>query len=326
MRSGLKIVILCAALLGLGAARMPFEAGLSREMKSIGLLPPKIQISTSEKIGQTSSAVALGGLRTLVASFLNLRAFSLFTERKWDKVENTFYTIVDLAPHTRFYWDSGFWHMAYNASSYYAYGSDLTPLRRRELWREYILKGRAFLERGIRNNPGDWSLHADMGFMLTDPYKLGVFGNLNETFTAAAKAYHDSDATGKAPAYVRRFHMYALARVQGREKESLALVRALYAEGRQNRTTTLTVLLLVLEAHENPSMDVTKRAIELFGSPKNAYETLCIHWRRTNEHFPVYGLASAISSLEDTLSIPEKDRILNKPIPPPPGPDTWFHN
>jgi len=326
VKSGLKIVILCVALLGLGVARLPFEAVLSSDMKMTGLLPTRLKIGTIEKIGQTSSAVALGGLRTLVATFLNLRAYTLFTERKWDKVENTFYTIVDLAPHTRFYWDSGFWHMAYNASSYYAYGSDLTPLRRREAWREYIFKGRAFLERGIRNNPRDWSLHADMGFLLTDPNKLSVFGNLNETFTAAANAYRDSAATGKAPAYVRRFHMFALARVPGKEKEALALARSLYDRSPQNRTTTLTVLLLVLEAHENPAMDVTKRAIELFGSPKNAYENLALHWRRTKEHFPVYGVASAIASLEDTLSIPEKDRVLNKPLPLPPGPETWFHN
>ena len=60
----------------------------------------------------------------------------------------------------------------------------------------------------------------------------------------------------------------------GREAEALALARALYAEGPQNRTPTLLALLLVLEAHENPAMDVAARAVELFGTPEKAYEAL----------------------------------------------------
>ncbi len=319
-------MILGIALPVFGAARMPFEAALTRELQDARLLPPKLQIGTMEKIDQTKAAVALGGLRTLVATFLNLRAFTYFTERNWDDLADAFDTIVDLAPHTRYYWDTGFWHMAYNTASYYVNGSELPPMRRREAWRASILKGRAFLERGIRNNPDDWTLHADMGFMLSDPNKFSAFGNYNETFAAAANAYQDAAATGKAPGYVRRFRVYAMARVEGREMEALALLRALFAESLQNRTPTLTVLLLVLEARENPSMDTAARAVELFGTPAKAYDVLCNHWRRTSERFPVYGVAAAIASLENTLAIPEQDRFLNKALPPPPGPDKWFHN
>jgi hypothetical protein len=319
-----KIVLLLVALLVFGAARMPFETKLGRELRDARLFPPPLEIGTREKIGQTSSAVALGGLRTLVATFLNLRAFTFFTEQRWDDVEGTFETIVDLAPQTRYYWDTGSWHMAYNAASYYLNDSKLPALRRREAWRSAIVKGRALLERGVRNNPGDWNLLASLGFLLSDSNKFPAFRDPNETFAAAAEAYRKSAETGKALGYVKRSWFYSLARVEGREGEALALGRALYDAGEQNRTPTLRMLLVVLEARENPSMDVAKRAIELFGSPEKAYEALSSHWRRTRERFPVYGVASGLESLEKTLSIPADKSIFNEPPPPPAGPDEWF--
>jgi len=319
-----KSLILAGALLALGGARLPFESGLTHELQAAGLMSPSLEISTRDRIGQTSSVVALGGLRTLVATFLNLRAFTFFTEQRWSDVADTFETIVDLAPRTRYYWETGSWHMAYNAASYYQQDSKLPPLRRREAWRLSILQGRAFLERGIRNNPNDWRLHATLGYLLSDPNKFPAFRNLPETFTAAAEAYRKSAATGQALPYVRRSEVYALARVENREADALAMARALYAEGLQNRRPTLLMLLLVLEAHENPSMDVAARAIELFGTPEKAYAALCGHWQRTTERFPVFGVANGLESLENILSIPKEKSIFNQPLPPPFDPNDLF--
>jgi hypothetical protein len=319
-----KSAVLTAALLVFGAARLPYEAGVSREMRVAGLLPPRMAIGSRERIGQTSMAVALGGLRTLVATFLNLRAFTAFSERKWAKVEVTFDTIVDLAPRTRYYWETGSWHLAYNAAADYLNESELPPLRRREAWRTYILKGRAFLERGIRNNPGDWRLLANLGFLLCDANKLPAFRDPGLSFAASAEAYRKSAETGKANSFVPRAWLYSLARVEGREAEALALARRLYAEGPGNRTPTLMCLLLVLEAHEDPALDGARRAVELFGSPGKAYDKLSNHWRRTRERFPVDGVAAALESLEKSLSIPPQKSILNQPLPPPPSPDDWF--
>ena len=315
--------ILTLALLAFGAARMPFEVGLAKELKSAGLTPPPIEIGTRDKIGQTSSAVALGGLRTLVATFMNLRAMSFFENQKWDDVAETYDTIVDLAPRTRYYWETGSWHSAYNAASYYQNDSTLPPLRRKEAWRAAISRGRAFLERGIRNNPDDWSLYANLGFLLSDSNKFPAFRDTNETFTAAAEAYKRSAATGKALAYVKRAEFFSLARIKGKEKEALALGQALYADPR-NRVPTLMLLLLVLEAHENPAMDFTKRAIEIFGTPEKAYEALTGHWQRTRERLPIYGVAGALESLEKTLDIPKEKSIFKQPLQAPVGPDDWF--
>lgn len=323
MKSWQRNGILTAALLAFGAARLPFEAGLARELRTAGLTPPPMEIGTRDKIGQTSSAVALGGLRTLVATFLNLRAFSFFQEQRWDDVADTFETIVDLAPRTRYYWETGSWHSAYNAASYYINDSELPALRRREAWRASILRGRAFLERGIRNNPNDWSILANLGFLLSDSNKIAAFRDPNEVFAAAADAYRHSADTGKALPYVRRAEFYSLARVAGKEREALALARSLYTEPR-NRTPTLLMLLLVLEAHENPSMDSTRRALELFGTPEKAYDALTSHWQRTRERFPVYGVAAALESLEKTLAVPAEKSVFNQPLQSITGPDEWF--
>ncbi|MCU0753375.1 MAG: hypothetical protein MUC40_10215 [Akkermansiaceae bacterium] len=165
---------------------------------------------------------------------------------------------------------------------------------------------------------------ANLGFLLSDANKIQAFRDPNETFAAAADAYRRSYETGHALGYVRRAWLYALARVEGREAEALALARKLHAEGAQNRTPTLLVLLFVLEAWENPGMDVAGRAIELFGSAEKAYEALSGHWLRTRERFPVFGVSAALESLEKMLSIPPAESIFSQPVPPPAGPDEWF--
>ena len=201
--------------------------------------------------------------------------------------------------------------------------SKLPALRRREAWRSSILRGRAFLERGIRNNPDDWSLYANLGFLLSDSNKFAAFRDLNETFSAAADSYGRAADTGNALGYVRRAQFYSLARVAGREADALALARSLYTE-KVNRAPTLMILLFVLEAHENPAMDPTARAIRLFGTPEKAYDALSGHWQRTHEKFPVHGVARALEELERRLAIPTAESIFKKPLQSPFNPEEMF--
>jgi hypothetical protein len=324
MRIWQRGCIVAVAVLATGAARLPIEAAVHRELRDARLMPPPLEIGTGEKIGQTSRAVALGGLRTLVATFLNLRAFTFFTEQKWGKVDETFRSIVDLAPRTRYYWETGAWHQSYNAASYYINDSKLPNLRRREAWRASIQRGRNFLERGIRNNPDDWRLQAYLGFMLSDPNKIRAFPNVAEAYATAAEAYAKAAKTGQALPYVRRAQLYSLARVPGREAEALALCRQLYSEGRSNHTPTLLSLLLVLESNENPASDPAERAIGIFGTAEKAYENLSSHWQRSRDQLPIHGVARALEGLEKRLAVPAENSILNQPLPPPPDLDVWF--
>jgi hypothetical protein len=84
------------------------------------------------------------------------------------------------------------------------------------------------------------------------------------------------------------------------------------------------VLLFVLEARENPEMDLPGRAIELFGSAEKAHDALSSHWLRTRERFPVYGVSAALEALEKLLSISAEKSIFSQPVAPPAGPDEWF--
>ena len=315
--------ILTVALLAFGAARMPYEAGVAKDLRAANLIPEKLEIGTIDKIGQTSSAVALGGLRTLVATFMNLRAFSFFEEQKWDDVADTYNMIVDLAPHTGYYWDAGYSHSAYNAASYYINNSDLPPLRRKLAWRSSIIRGREFLEKGIRNNPNNWNLWANLGFLLSDSNKYKAFRDPDKTFAEAAEAYRRAGETGRALEYVRRSEFYSLARVRGREKDALDLGRKLHAD-RRNRLPTLLTLLFVLEAWADPAMDKVAKAVELFGSPEKAYEALSAHLQRTRERFPTHGVPETILELEKLLNISADKSILNQPPPAEVGPEIWF--
>ena len=315
MKRWRRPLILVLALLAAGALRLPYEAALTRDLRSAKLLAAPLAIGTRERIGQTSAVVALGGLRTLVATFLNLRAFTFFTERRWDDVYDTFTTIVDLVPRTRYYWETGAWHQAYNAASYYLYESELPPLRRTAAWRASVVRGREFLERGIRNNPDDPNLQVYLGYILTDKNKFKAFRDPDATFSAAADAYQAAADSGQALPYARRFQLYALARVASREAEALALARALY-QNPGNRTPTLQCVFFSLEVHANPNIiDPEGLACNVFGSAENAYNSLSKYWLRASERLPVHGVAGALKALETRLGIPAgKSIFIQQPI------------
>lgn len=319
-----KSLVVLAAWCALGFLRMPFEQSLASAMVEQRLSPAKLEIGTREKIGQTSSAVALGGLRTLVATFLNLRAFTYFSEQKWQEVARTFDLIVDLAPRTRYYWDTGSWHQAYNAASYYLNDSKLPALRRKEAWRASVFAGKSFLERGIRNNPDDWRLWANLGFLLCDPNKFPAFPDADACFREAAEAYRRAGECDGALGYIKRARFYALARVKGSESEALAMARQLYQQGGQNLTPSLLSLLFVLEWQQSPHGSPSELAARIFGSERAAYDDLCKYWMRTRERFPVHGVAPALEELERKLAIPPRDSVFNRPPPPPWDPHEMF--
>lgn len=323
MTQGKRYAVLGVAILAAGGLRMPFERQLTEDLSEAGLLPPKLEQRTGEKIGQTFSAVSLGGLRTLVATFLNLRAFTFFTEQRWGEVGDTYELIVDLAPRTRYYWDTGSWHQAYNAASYYLYGSELPPLRRKANWRASILRGREFLERGIRNNPDDPILWHRLGTLLSDPNKIAAFGEPSKAYEDAYKAYLSASETPGAPGFSKRFALYSLARVPGRETEALALLNEIEAQGGQ-LPPTIYGLSYTLRHHAEPSRPVMELVDSIFPSREAAYDVLGSQWLRTRDHFPLHGVAEAVALLETDLKIAPEASILKRDMLRPMDPDDYF--
>lgn len=309
-----KIALTFVILLGAGAIRTPMEIALTRELRAAKLLPEPLHISTRDKIGQTGFAVALGGLRTLVATFYNLRAYTAFTEDRWKDAEESFDTTVALSPSTTYYWVNGAWHLAYNAGHSYRADESLPPLRREELWRGTVLKGSAFLEKGIRNNPKDWAIKADLGLLLSRPDKTAAFlgpggMTLPELYQKAADTYQAASENG-APAYTKRNWFYNLARVPGKEKEALALGETL-AQSRSQRTPTVLALVFVLRMHLDPAQDGYALASSLFqNDDQRAYRALSTLWEDRQEHYPITGLALTLKTLESRLKIPDEKSII----------------
>ncbi len=321
-----KYYVLVIALLVMGGIRLPMENAISGELRDLGLHREQLDISTRDKIDQTTYAAAIGGMRTLVATVLSLHAHTLFGEQRWDELSQTYGAIVDFAPRTRYYWEAGAWHMSYNAASHYIHDSSISSHRRRAYWRSYVRRGRDFLELSIRNNPEDWSLHASLAHMLRDPNKLPAFEDRDASMLLAAESYGRAAELGSlTPKRMRRFQFYCLARVAGKEEESLQLARSLYADPSHHRPT-LKVLLYALECHADPGRDVEKLALEIFGDPKTAYKALKLHWERTREGYPMDGVAEGLARMENLLGVPMLESILAKPPPPPPSLDDWFKN
>jgi hypothetical protein len=295
-----------------GLLRLPLEGGLRAELNGQGLLPKPLEIGTREKIDQTSWVVTLGGLRTLVATFTYLRAFTAFTEQRWADVEEAMNTTVDLAPNTPHYWEEGMRHLGYNAASYYLHESGLPRLRARAEWRKYVLKGREFIERGIRNNPADPSLRIQLGHLLVDPFKIDAFAEQGEAFSAAADAYGAAADTGRTLGFVRRAQALALARAPGREGESLKLLREAYLEGGHLTPPMVLAVLFTMEMRADPQRDALELALELFQTPENAYQQLGTFWLRPQQRFPTDGVAAALVALEIRLLMPPEASVLNR--------------
>ena len=323
MGRGLRYGLLLLLVLAVGGLRMPFEQRLALELRRENLLPPRLEIETGEKIGQTFSAVSLGGLRTLVATFFNLRAQIFFEQQQWADVAKTYDLIVDLAPRTGYYWDTGTWHLAYNAASHYLYESELPPLRRKTLWKNYIMAGRRFLERGIRNHPDDAQLLERMGSLMADPNKTRAFGEPAKAFEASFAAYQAAVATGNARSYTKRAALYSLVRVPGREEEALELVKTIRAEQNVSQPSIMA-LHYALEYQRDPAQDVLALVDRVFPDRRGAYQILNRQWMRGQDRFPMHGVARAIALLEFEFGVDETKSVLRQPLPLPVDPDDYF--
>ena len=68
MRIVFQIVVILCVLIGFGAAKLSYEDQLNKDMVENQLIQPSLKQGTNLQLGQTGAAVALGGLRSLVAA------------------------------------------------------------------------------------------------------------------------------------------------------------------------------------------------------------------------------------------------------------------
>lgn len=283
------IVVLVSLLLA-GWIKSPWESRAQRSFEQQGILWRPLEVGVRERIGQTCAVVSLGGLRTVVATFLNLAAYGSFEKRDWVKLTDQFELIVALQPNTAYYWDVGAWHMAYNAAMDCKEREDWPAARREALHRVYVLKGRGFLERGVRNNPDDWTLLSSLGRFYGTPAKY-------PDYAQSADAYERAWKTGKARHYEARAWLYSLARVEGKEREALALARQLFERDR-NRVDTLCCLLFVLEWSQPDATSTPELIQRCFEDEVSALRMLTTYRQNNAELLPTTGVDHAIAWLQ----------------------------
>lgn len=236
----MKRRLLAIVLLGVfGALMIPLQNALDAAQKSAHLRQISLNLGLRERVGQMGFLAALSGFRSPLAAYLWIEAHNAWEKTEWGRMAGLFDTVTTLQPRSTLYWDMAAWHMAWNASIA-ALNDPNQPseaLRIRNQ-RQYFKLGRDILERGVKNNPNTYFLHAALARLLQD--KL-------EDHCAAGEAYLKASKFPDAPPFIARAAGYELAKCPGREREAYDLLRKLYKKGEEQRKPTLITLLKELE-------------------------------------------------------------------------------
>jgi len=150
----MRTVVVLAALIGLGALKLPIERNLAALHRQEHFHGVEFNLDLREKLGQLGFVAALSGFRAIVADALFIQAYSAWENTEWGRMLLLFRHITTLQPRVLLFWDTAAWHMAWNASV--AAMNDRKQPRlalRVKAQREYFALGKDFLERGIENNP-----------------------------------------------------------------------------------------------------------------------------------------------------------------------------
>ena len=305
-----NLSVVLAVIVLTGFARRPFDDSLSESMRERNLLPSPIGIDTREELGQTALAIALGGLRPLMAAMLNIQAHTHWEEQDWHELERSYQTIVSLQPRLRYYWDTGSWHLYSNAYADYSDKPGLSKGRRSRKQKEFFEKGIAFLERGVAQNPEDWRLCQLLGNALSTSWRPQ---NLERAVECFSQGYSESGA----PRLQRSF-VYSLARIPERKQEAWRQCRDMWkTEGNRRYNTPQTIFFALQSWAGEKSYSME----EIFGSPRQALQKLTDYWFRQVEGFPMDGVAEAIDTLCSEFEVPKNLH----PLAFPPG-KTFSHD
>lgn len=290
------IFITIVSILAFGMLRMPWERHVMMEEKKADLLIAPPSPDSPDSLEQQLSLVSLGGLRSLVAAFLSVEAFDYFRTKDWHNLERRYRQIVSLAPHSTYYWDTGAWHLAYNAASSIKEDKALTSAERIQGYKDYIRRGKSFMKQGIDANPNDWKLRSQLANLLSDPLRY-------PDYTEAADAYRDSRLLG-APDITARQEFYTRARIPGQARSAWILGKELFRNP-DNRQPSLVSTLFALENRLNLPEKERIPFHELF--PTDALAIRYLRLQMGNSlGYPVDGVRARLDKL--LLSSQSKDK------------------
>lgn len=233
-------------LLALGILKLPLEEALTQRLRAQNLLSPPLSLDVRENVGQVSFAAALGGLRSLVASVIQLEAYTAFENVDWAKVDSLYQLVTRLQPRAVTYWEQASWHMAYDAASSYLYDPDLTGPVKGRLYQEHVERGIQVLQEGMTYLPQSARLWARLG----DIYK-----HRTKQPDKAGEAYLKAAELGGQPFLVRAAaYEFAVVPDDGFQKRAYDLMKERYDAG--DRYPTLLKELRRLEGKfDVPAVD-----------------------------------------------------------------------
>lgn len=253
-------VLLPLGLLLFGLCKLWPEEQITRSQIQAGLKEKDtVALEMQEKVGQKAFAIALGGYRSVVATWFYLLASDAWEQWDWDLLEQRFRIVTTLQPKEEEYWLLGGWHLAYNASVNCLENPDFSPTERQLLWREYIYRGNGFFLDGARQNPQSWKLWRQIGSLWSDRYKI-------IDREKAWAAYSKAASVPGSPRYLRRFVLYQQANVKDEESRRLALdyARELWQNPAERTTSVLlNFFFLSQELEEENKQDVEWFVAEL---------------------------------------------------------------
>ena len=235
----MRTVVVLAALIGLGALRLPIERNLVVLHRQEHFHGVEFNLDLREQLGQLGFVAALSGFRAIVADALFIQAYSAWENTEWGRMLLLFRHITTLQPRVLLFWDTAAWHMAWNASV--AAMNDRNQPRlalRVKAQREYFALGKDFLERGIKNNPDRPDLYEALARLYKEKYK---------DHERASEYYAKAAAVLGAAPWDKRFSAYELSYCEEREREAYERLRSLYNEGEKERLPTLIKRLEFLE-------------------------------------------------------------------------------
>ncbi len=291
----LSIVVIALFIAGWGIGFL--EKDLTRELRSHDLIPARVNLEAREKLGQTGYAVALGGLRSLIAALINLKTFnSHYAYQEWYELEKNYELITSLSPHVSYYWEAAFWHMGYNAYSDYRDKPGIPPLRRKHIQKQFFHKATSFAHKGIRLNPENWRLWRELGLLYGNDNKL-------PDYQKSADAYQQALEIPGSPQYLKRAQLYSLIKLPEKQKEAWKLLQSIKStDPRQGAFPTIKVLSLLLQdKYQKP--ELRESILDLFETKEQALQTLRLYQQRNWDTFSRKNLNQIIRRLESPIPL-----------------------
>jgi hypothetical protein len=245
---GALLLVLLSAVI-----RLPMERAITSDFRQQELLPERLDTNLRDQMTQESFAAAAGGLRSLLASYYELDAFSYFLQDppRWDMIDKQYSLCCQLQPRVWHYWEMHTWMLAVNAAEYYATDGGSVKGLEGEMRRYYRQQGLNVCYRGIQHNPEKYRSYRQAADILANPNPLI---NPNPDFEEAAALYLQASKCADAqrpPAYSTRMlyrsHVYCLARTPHRAAEAYHKLRTLFETGPQEDFPTTRTLLRQLE-------------------------------------------------------------------------------